>query len=66
MSFWTTKRHGRLVIACSSPGVGARFVWQSRLRPVLGVGYRNYVRMFPLDRESGTFKADIYLLRGKM
>lgn len=35
------------------------------LAPGPGVTYRNYVRMFPLDGEPGTFAGDIYLLRGE-
>lgn len=35
------------------------------LAPGPDVTYRNYVRMFPLDGEPGTFAGDIYLLRGE-
>lgn len=35
------------------------------LAPRPEVTYRNYVRMFPLDGEPGTFAGDIYLLRGE-
>lgn len=31
----------------------------------MGVVYRNYVRMFPLDRKPGTFKGDMHLLPGE-
>lgn len=35
------------------------------LAPGPDVTYRNYVRMFPVDGEPGTFAGDIYLLRGE-
>ncbi|KAI1779468.1 polyketide synthase [Hypoxylon cercidicola] len=36
-----------------------------RLEPGPDVTYRNYVRMFPVEGEPGTFAGDIYLLRGE-
>ncbi|KAL7934399.1 putative polyketide synthase, partial [Trichoderma chlorosporum] len=36
-----------------------------KLEPGPGVTYRNYVRMFPVEGETGTFAGDIYLLRGE-
>ena len=35
------------------------------LEPLQPATYRNYVRMFPVDREPGTYAGDMYLYRGE-
>ncbi|EHK20655.1 putative polyketide synthase [Trichoderma virens Gv29-8] len=43
----------------------SHFRLAEKLQPGPGVTYRNYVRMFPVEGETGAFTGDIYLLRGE-